>query len=49
MNDYLSNLMTFGAEYAYRQLALDLRLNWRGISATGRDKALAALIGFASR
>jgi len=49
MSEYLTNLMSFGAEYAYRQLSFDMQLNWRGLSVRGRDKALAALIGFASR
>ena len=49
MQEYLNTLMTFGAEYAYRQLGYDIRLNYRGLSVKGTDKALAALIGFASR
>lgn len=49
MRQYLETLIFFGADYAYRQLSLDLQLHWRGVSAVGRGKALAALIGFASR
>lgn len=49
MLQYLRTLMTFGADHAYRQLAVDIQLNYRGLSVQGTDKALAALIGFASR
>ena len=44
MQEYLNTLMTFGAEYAYRQLKYDIMLNYRGLSVKGTDKALAALI-----
>lgn len=49
MFTYLTCLMSFGADYAYRQLACDISLNYRGLSVKGTDKAIAALIGFASR
>lgn len=49
MFTYLATLMSFGADYAYRQLSLDIRLNYKGLSQTGKDRALSALIGFASR
>lgn len=49
MDQYLATLFSFGADYAYRQLAVDISLNYRGLSVKGTNKALAALIGFASR
>lgn len=48
MDEYLKTLRSFGSDYAFRQLAADLALNYRGLSVKGKEKALAALIGFAS-
>jgi hypothetical protein len=49
MDGYLKRLMEFGSDYAYRQLARDLARSLRVMSPAGRERALAALIGFASR
>lgn len=51
MLTYLANLMTYGADFAFRTLQSDLSdgYTWATLTQQGRDRAVANLIGFASR